>query len=92
MGIQLTSFDRNMIKTAAAFRQDGIPLSPYFFGYLTARVDQFLQDKISREQLADDVALLELIKLLCVRCSTKELFEIAAGTRELPGEDVQSGQ
>lgn len=81
-----------MIKTAAQFRHDGIPLSPYFFGYLTARVDQFLQDKITREQLADDVALLELVKLLCVRCSTQELLEIASGARDLPGEDVQSEQ
>lgn len=92
MGIQLTDFDRDMIKQVAVFREDSIHVGGYLFGYLTARVDQFLTGLITRKQLADDAALVELIKTLDARCTTEELRAIAAGTRELPGEDVQSGQ
>lgn len=92
MGIQLTDLHRDMIKTMADFRRDNIAVSPYLFGYLTSRVDSFVRGLIDREQLADDHAFMELLRTLDARCSTKELREIAAGTRELPGEDVQSGQ
>jgi len=92
MGIQLSDFQREMIKQVARFRDDSIHPNGYLFGYLSSRVDQFLQDQITREQLADDAALVELIKTLDARCSTAELRAIAAGTRELPGEDVHSGQ
>lgn len=92
MGIQLSDFSREMIKQVAQFRDDRIHPNGYLFGYITARVDQFLKGAITREQLADDAALVELIRTLDSRCSTAELRAIAAGTRELPGEDVQSGQ
>lgn len=92
MGIQLTDFHRNMIKTMADFRRDNIAVSPYLFGFLTSRVDSFVRGLITRDQLADDHAFMELLRTLDARCSTKELHEIASGTRELPGEDVQSGQ
>lgn len=92
MGIQLNDFARDMIKQMASIREDGIPSSGYLFGYLAARVDQFLRDVITREQLAEDYALVELVKTLAARCSTQQLRAIAAGTEELPGEDVQSGQ
>ena len=92
MGIQLTDFHRHMINQIADLRLGKIQSSGYLLGYLSARVDQFLSGAITREQFADDAAMVELLKTLDARCSTVELREIAACKRELPGRDVQSGQ
>lgn len=92
MGIPLTDADRNMIITLASLREHNSPGSGYLLGYLRARVDQFLRGAVSREELADDNALVELLYTLCTKLTPGAMREIAAGTRELPGEDVQSGQ
>lgn len=92
MGIQLNDFQRDMIKTCAMFSSREVASTGYLFGYLRARVDSFVRGDITREQLADDSAFMELCHALVSRHSAKELYEIASGTRELPGEDVQSGQ
>lgn len=81
-----------MIKQLADLRVENIRTSSYLLGYLSMRVEQFLVGNITKKQLADDSAFIELLRALDARCSTVELREIAAGTRELPGEDVQSGQ
>lgn len=81
-----------MIKQMAAFIKDGIPTRPYLYGYLFSRVHSFLAGGITREQLTEDHALLELLETLEARCTPDQLLEIAAGTRELPGEDVPSGE
>lgn len=92
MGIRMTDVERNMIQTAATFKRDRLLISGYLFGYLAARVDHFLTGVIDRKQLADDAAMVELIKTLDARCNAQQLDQIAWGTRELPGEDVQSGE
>lgn len=92
MGIQLSDHDRNMIKQMAAFIKDRIPTRPYLYGYLSSRVGSFLTGGITREQLAEDHALLELLETLEARCTPEQLLQIVDGTRELPGEDVPSGQ
>lgn len=92
MGIQLNDFQRDMIKSLAMFSSRDVPSTGYLFGYLTARVDSFIRGDITREQLADDSAFMELCRTLVSRCTAQELYEIASGTRELPGEDVQSVQ
>lgn len=92
MGIQLSSSDRQLIGTVAALRADGAPATGYLFGYLKSRVEQFLRGVIDREVLEHESALMELVWTLSMSMSPKHLSEIASGTRELPGEDVQSGQ
>lgn len=81
-----------MIKEICNFRRANVGVTPYLFGYLRSRVDSFVTGVITREQLADDASFMELLTVLDARHSTEELLEIAAGTREIPGEDVQSGQ
>jgi len=81
-----------MIKVAADNRLQGMSSTPYFFGYLMSRVGQFLTGHITEQHLAEDHAMVELLITLDARCSGTELLEIASGTREVPGEDVQSGQ
>ena len=92
MGIQLTDFNREMIKTVIFLREADARPASYYLGYLQARVDQFLSGGVTREQLADDAAFLNLLQALDARCSTQELKEIVAGTKEIPGEDVHDGQ
>lgn len=90
MGIQLTDHERRMIKQIANYRRNHLSPTPYLFGYLRARVDSAMRKAISLEQLIADAALIDLLETLYARCSPDELDGIAAGTRELPGEDVHS--
>lgn len=81
-----------MIKQVAEFRTSQIQTSSYLFGYLVARVDQFLTGGITKEQLSEDYSLVQLVTTLDAKCSTEELLSIASGAKELPGEDVPSGR
>lgn len=81
-----------MIRETAVIADGATSPSGYFLGYLSIRVEHFLQGLITREQLADDQALIELLKTLHAKYSVAELRRIADGTMEIPGEDVQSGQ
>jgi hypothetical protein len=92
MGIQLTDFQKHLIKQVASFMENDINVSGYLFGYQTARLEQFLTGVITKQQLADDHAMVELVRTLTARYCPTHLREIADGTRELPGEDVPSGQ
>lgn len=81
-----------MIRTVAGLRTDYAIPSGYLFGYLRSRVEQFLKGFIDQDQLAHDAALMELLYTMCTKLSREEIREVADGTRELAGEDVQSGQ
>jgi len=65
---------------------------PLLYGYLSSSVDAYTRDLIKYDRLAEVSALCNLLSALYVKCSTAELSEIACGLREVPGEDVQSGQ
>lgn len=92
MGIQLTDHERSMIKQMADFRRDDVPIYPYFYGYLSGRVESFAAGNISRNKLAEESALCNLLQALWTKCTEQQLRDIASGARELPGEDVPSGQ
>lgn len=92
MGIQLTDQERAMIRETAVVSSGGNIPSGYFLGYLQIRVEHYLMGLITKQQLADDHALIELCKTLYARYSVADLHAIADGTIELPGEDVPSGQ
>lgn len=92
MGIQLTDHERSMIKDIADFRRDHMPVYPYFYGYLSGRVESFVAGHISRDKLAEESALCNLLQALWTKCTEKQLRDIASGASELPGEDVPSGQ
>lgn len=92
MGIRMTDVERGMVRQAALFKRDGLLISGYLLGYLACRVDHFLTGVIDRKQLADDAAMVELTRTLYHRCTAQQLDQIAFGTRELPGEDVHSGE
>jgi len=81
-----------MILQVAVFREQGANIYPYLYGYLSSLVGSFLSGGVTREQLADDHAFLELLSTLDAKCTPKQLRQIYDGTRELAGEDVQSGQ
>ncbi len=91
MGIQLSHYDRLMIASIAKLRRDSMNPNMYLFGYLSSLVDQFLAGTITKRQLAEGQAQVELLRMLDTRCSPEQLLEIVAGTREVPGDDVQSG-
>lgn len=92
MGIQLSNHDKHMINQVAVIKDMGIPIHPLVFGYLSSAVEPVLKGLLKMDRLAEVYALCELLIQLYDKYSVQELMEIACGTRELPGEDVQSVQ
>lgn len=92
MGIQLDDADRQAIRFLADQKEAGNGFHPYLFGFITSSVDLFLSGHQERRDLEMVYAFVKLLAELAKTCSPQELREIADGTREIPGEDVHSGQ
>lgn len=92
MGIQLDEFDKRILDYVANQKRQGNSVIPYLYGVLTSSVDLFVSGHSEKRDLESMWASVKLIDQLCKTHSPDELDEIACGTREIPGEDVHSGQ
>lgn len=92
MGIQLDKFDRVILDYVANQKRLGNSVYPYLYGVLTSSVDLFVSGHSEKRDLESMWASVKLIDRLSKTLSPDELDEILSGTREIPGEDVPSGQ
>jgi len=81
-----------MIRFLADEKQGQHSVYPYLFGALSSSVDMFVSGYNEKRDLETMWAIVKLLDRLAKTCSAQELREIADGTREVPGEDVPSGQ
>jgi hypothetical protein len=92
MGIQLDEFDKHMLKFLADGKRRGESPFPYLFGALASAVDLFVRGTNEKRDLESLWASIKLVEQLWKKHSPDELDEIRCGTREIPCEDVPSGQ
>lgn len=92
MGIQLDDSDKRMIAFLAEEKANGRTVYAYLFGALGSSVDLFVSGLSEKRDLESMWATVKLLDQLSKEHTPEELREIASGTREVPGEDVHSGQ
>lgn len=92
MGIQLSDHDREILGKLAEYRAKGDSIYPYLYGYLQSSVDLFLSGLNETRDLEYSYASAKLLEELACSLTVEHLREVASGTREVPGEDVPSGQ
>lgn len=92
MGIQLSDFDKQVIGRMADYKSESAPTYPYLFGMISSSLHLFFSGHSEKSDLESMWALVQLLERLCKTYNAEQLREISCGTREVPGEDVPSGQ
>jgi hypothetical protein len=92
MGIQLDDGDKRMLRFLAQEKDEGRSVYPYLFGALSSSVDLFVSGHNEKRDLEAMWATVKFLDQLAKQYPAEVLRQFACGTRQIPAEDVPSGQ